>query len=363
LFNIIDRYIARLFLGYFIGGLLVFVTLYLAMNFMTFTFGGAGAEADMPALFRYYGYLAPEIIYQMIPVACLMATLFTLSTLQRSNELVALLSMGTSLFRICVPILSIVIFISLTTFWLSDRVLPRLAQKKNYVLFVEIRKKPGLYSTVKTNKIWYRTENVLFNIKTLNADQAKAQGLTLYYFDSNWDLIQLITAQDVDMKEGKWDLKKGTVTLFTKESSFPLTRTFVDKEVSMNEDVSDLKSSSDSSAVMSLGELGKFIRRNKEAGLDTVRYEVDYHSKFGFAFAAFVMSVMGIPFSVSRKPRSGGFFVNVGLCLLLAFLYWSLYSSSLTLGSHGQLPPLLAAWAPNLLILLVSFVFFLRLKK
>ncbi len=323
----------------------------------------AGAEAGMATLLAYYGYLAPEIIYQMIPVACLMATLFTLSTLQRSNELVALLSMGLSLFRICIPILGIVIFISFTTFWLSDRVLPRLAQKKNYILYVEIRKKPGLYSTVKTNKIWYRNENVLFNIKTLNADEAKAQGLTLYYFDANWDLIQLITAQDVVMKAGTWELRKGTVTLFTKESSFPLTKSFVTKDVSMNEDVGDLKSSANSSSVMSLGELRKFIKRNKDAGLDTVRYEVDYQSKFGFAFAAFVMSVMGIPFSVSRKPRSGGFFMNVGVCLLLAFVYWSLYSSALTLGSHGQLPPILAAWTPNLLILLVSFVFFLRLKK
>lgn len=363
MFNIIDRYIARMFITYFVGGLLVFVTLYLAMNFMTFAFMNSGAEAGMGTLLRYYSYLAPEIIYQMIPVACLMSTLFTLSTLQRSNELVALLSMGMSLFRICIPILSIVLIISLGTFWLSDRVLPRLAQKKNYVLFVEIRKKPGLYSTVKTNKIWYRTENVLFNIKTLNADQAKAQGLTLYYFDANWDLIQLITAQDVDMKPGAWELQKGTVTLFTKESSFPLTKSFTTKEINMNEDVSDLKSSANSSEVMSLGELNKFIRRNKDAGLDTVRYEVDYHSKFGFAFAAFVMSVMGIPFSISRKPRSGGFFMNVGVCLLLAFLYWSLYSSALTLGSHGQLPALLAAWGPNLLILFVSLVFFLRLKK
>ena len=44
---------------------------------------------------------------------------------------------------------------------------------------------------------------------------------------------------------------------------------------------------------MDLKLLRKFINKNKEAGLDTLHYEVEYHSKFGFAFAAFVMSFDG----------------------------------------------------------------------
>ena len=90
---------------------------------------------------------------------------------------------------------------------------------------------------------------------------------------------------------------------------------------------------------MSLKELGHFIERNKEAGLDTLRYEVDYHAKFGFAFASFVMSVLGVPFSVSRA-RSGGTFVNLGICLGLAFGYWTAYNSAVTLGAHGAFPRL-----------------------
>jgi len=321
MFLIIDRYIAKLFSVYVLSGLLVFTTLFLAVDFLGFAV--RFNDAPMSALLAYYGYLTPSIIYQMLPVACLMATVFTLSQLNRSNELTALFSSGMSLARVSAPMLVIVSILSALSFWMGDRVLPRFEQKKNYVEYVEIKQKPGLFSAVTTDKIWYRSQNVIFNIKTLNPEESVAQGLTMYYFDETWKLMQMISAQSMKILEKTWELKAGTVTLFVEDSSFPLTKTFETKTVPMQEELGDLKSSAKAADIMSLRELQRFIKRNKEAGLDTIRYEVDYHSKFGFTFAALVMAVMGIPFSVS-KTRSGGVFLNIGLCIGLAFLYWTL---------------------------------------
>lgn len=358
--QLIDRYILKLFLLFLVAGITVFVTLYLTVNMMTFAL--QNGEASGSALIRLFGYKTPAVIYQLLPVACLMGTLFTLSTLNRTNELTAMFSLGMSLFRAALPILIAVTVVSLAGFGLADQLLPRFAQRANFVEYVEIKKRPGMYATVKTNKIWYRTENILFNIQTLNPQEAKAQGITLYYFDPNWDLTQLITASEVDMKSNQWELKNGLVTLFAAESSFPLTKSFVSKTIPMNEDLADIQSTTNSSDVMSLKELGRFIERNKEAGLDTLRYEVDYHAKFGFAFAAIVMSMIGVPLSASRA-RSGGTFVNLGICLGLAFVYWGMYNSGLTLGQHGYLPPIVAAWGPNLAALAAAFVLLRRLKR
>lgn len=358
--QLIDRYILKLFLLYLVAGILVFVTLFLTVDVLSFA--SRNADAGSTALIKYYTYHTPTIIYQLLPVACLMAVLFTLSQLNKTNELTALFSAGMSLRRICMPILISVGVVSVLSFVLGDQVLPRLIQKRNYVEYVEIKKRPGLYSTVKTNKIWFRTENILFNIKTLDPETASAQGITLYYFDPSWNLTQLIAANRVEMKDNLWNLKDGLVTLFASESSFPLTKTFKDKQITMNEDLRDIQSTSNSSDMMSVQELGRFIERNKEAGLDTLGYEVDYHKKFGFAFAAFVMSLVGIPFSVGGG-RSGGMFKNVGICLLMAFLYWVAFSSSLTLGTHGVLPPVVAAWGPNLLVSAMAVFFMRRLKR
>jgi len=358
--QLIDRYILKLFLLFLAAGLVVFVTLFLTVDVMSFAL--RNADAGSATLLKYYSYKIPGVVYQMIPLACLMATIFTLSTLNRTNELTALFSLGMGLARVSAPILMAVAVVSLVVFGLGDIFLPKLNQKANYVEYVEIKKRPGLYSTVKTNKIWYRSENVLFNIKTLNPQAARAQGITLYYFNPNWDLTQMITAAEVEMKGNLWELKKGLVTLFAEESSFPLTRSFQEKTISMNEDLRDIQATTNSSDLMSVSDLKHFIERNKEAGLETLRYEVDYHAKYGFAFAALVMSLVGVPFSVSRA-RSGGAFMSLGACLAMAFFYWAMYNSGIILGQHGYLPPVVAAWGANLIMVAVAVYFLRHLRR
>ncbi len=342
---------------YFAGGLIVFITLFLTIDALgtLVTYKDAAPSALIP----YYAYSLPEIVYRMGPVACLLATIFTLSTLNRSNELVALFASGMSLLRVTGAILVGVAVISAGIFVMSDRVLPNFTKQKNFIFYRDIKKNPSLYSMVRNEKIWYRSKDSIFYIKTLNQEAREAQGLTLYYFNENWDLIQMITANKVQFADQNWNLQNGSVTLFTEDSSFPLTSSFDKKTIVMSEDAKDLGSSSNTADVLSLKELGDFIKRNKDAGLDTVSYEVDYHSKYGFAFAAMVMTLVGIPFSVGRA-RSGGTMLNVGLCLGVVFFYWIFYSSALTLGKHGQINPIVAAWFPNLLMAVIGTWFTAR---
>lgn len=343
--NRIDRYISGLFWSFFLGGLLVFVTIFVAVDAMSTLV--SYEKVSGAALLAYYGYSLPEIVYRMVPVACLLGTVFTLSTLNKSNELIALYSSGMSLLRVTTSVIVWVSVVSVAVFFIGDRVMPQFARKKNFVFYHDIKKNPSLYSTTKNDRIWYRSKDTIFNIKTLNEKEHKAQGLTLYYFNDNWDLLQMMTAKEVDFKGETWELKEGSVTLFAEDSSFPITSSFKQKSVVMGEDAKDLSSTSSTSDVLSLQDLSEFITRNKAAGLNTLTYEVDYHSKYGFAFAAMVMCLMGIPFSVG-KARSGGIMLNLGLCLGLVFLYWVLYSSCLTLGNHGTIAPIVAAWGPNL---------------
>ncbi len=237
-----------------------------------------------------------------------------------------------------------------------------MTKKKNYIYYNDIKKQPGLFSVIKTNRIWYRSKNSIFNIKTLNNEGTKAQGLTLYFFSEGWNLLQMITAEDVDLNGASWNLKKGSITVFSTNSSFPLTSEFKTKTIKMTEEAKDLQNSGQTSDMLTQKELSQFINKNKEAGLDTVRYEVDYHSKFSFAFAGFVMSLLGIPFSIGRA-RAGGMMVNMGISIALVFGYWVVYSSSLTLGNHGTLPPFIAAWAPNLSMSILAYFLFMRLKR
>jgi len=358
--NRIDRYTSWLFWGYFLGGLLIFLTLFTAVDAMSTLSNYKGVAVD--SLLSYYIYSFPEIIQKLLPVACLMGTILTLTNLNKANELVALFASGMSLFRVSLPVLSWVVLLSALGYMAGDRVVPAAIKQKNYIFYYDIKKEPHRFSTVKTNKIWYRTKDAIFNIKTLSAKGDRAQGLTMYFFSDNWDLVQMMTAHDVEIKGSQWLLENGTVTVFSKDSSFPLTSQFKTKNIVMSEDSKDLQSAGQTADMMTQKELEHFIDKNKEAGLDTVAYEVDFHSKISFAFAGLVMCLLGIPFSVGRA-RSGGTMLNIGICLALVFAYYVLYSSGITLGQHGTLPPLVAAWAPNLLMAALALVLLKRLKR
>jgi lipopolysaccharide export system permease protein len=358
--NKIDRYLSGLFWVHFFGGLLVFVTMFTAMDALGMMV--QYKDVAFSAWLAYYGYSIPEMIYRMVPVACVLSIVFTLSTLQRANELVALYSIGMSLLRVCAPMLVWVVVLCAVEFTLGDRVLPNFARNKNFIFYNDVKKNPSLYSTVKNQRIWYRSHDIIFNLKTLNEKQHKGQGITLYYLSDNWELIQLITAKEVDFDGSQWKLHDGSVTLFTEDSSFPLSSQFKTKTILMGEDSKDLSSSGNTtSEMLSIDELKQFIKKNKEAGLDTVRYEVDLYSKYSYTLAALVMALLGIPFSVNRS-RSGGTMMNLGICLGLIFSFWISYTSSITLGNYGHLPPMVAAWAPILLCLGVAYIFIRRVR-
>lgn len=358
--NRIDRYTSWLFWGYFIGGLLVFLTLFTAVDAMSTMVNYKNVAPS--ALLNYYIYSFPEIIAKLLPVACLLGTILTLTSLNKANELVALFASGMSLIRIAFPILLWVALISALGYFAADRIVPKAMKAKNYILYYDLKKEPHRFSTIKTDKIWYRSKNSIFNIQTLNAKGDRAQGLTMYFFDEAWDLVQMMTAREVSIQGAQWSLENGTVTIFTKDSSFPLSSQFKSKNIVMAEDSKDLQSAGQTADMMSQKELEHFIKKNKDAGLDTVAYEVDYHSKLSFAFAGLVMCLLGIPFSVG-KARSGGTMLNVGICLALVFAYYVFYSSGITLGQHGTLPPVMAGWIPNIVMAGLALVLLKRLKR
>jgi len=357
-FSLIDRYIAKSYIGFLILGIVVFLTLFLVIDFMT-----SLSRFDVPlsTLSSYYTVYIFEILYQLLPVASLVGVVFTLSSLNRTRELTALYSLGMGLRRVVTPIFVIILLLVIFSFYLGDKVLPITKKKRDYIYYVQMKKNPGLYATVKTDKIWYRTDNIIFNIKALDGPNKQAFGVTLYYFSPNWKLEQLIFAQKAKIKNGAWVLEKGNTTLFVDDFSTPLSKTFETKSIVMNQELSDIQATSLASESLSFNELGRYIEKNKSAGLDMTSFEVDYHSKLSFPFTILVMSLLGVPFVVAHE-RSGGGTKNIGLVMVMTFAYWTLLTSGLALGKHGDVPPVVAAWGPNVIILLLTLVFF-RMRR
>ncbi len=356
----IDRYLLGLFWSAFFAGLLVFLTLFIATDAMTTLV--KYKDVGGMIILKYYAFYSPEVIYKMLPIACVVGTVMTISSLNKGSELVALFASGMSLFRISRVIFISIFVVGVFSYYLSDQLMPAFNKQKNFTYYNDMEKTPSRFQTIKTNKIWYRSKNSIFNIKTLNAEGNKAQGLSLYFFNDKWDLVQMLTADSVLLNGRQWDLKNGTVTVFDQASSFPLKDKFIEKTIVMTEDAQDLRSTGQTSDLLTQGELSRFISKNKEAGLDTIRYEVDFYSKFSFALAGLVMSLLALPFCVGQG-RGGGMVKNLGISIGLVVMYWVFHSTSQTLGQHGEIAPILAAWLPNVSMMILGVFLLLRSNR
>jgi len=339
----LDRYLAGMFVKNLLLAVLALSTLFLFQALL-----GEIWEHRFPidqiVIYDLLGF--PQIMVQMVPPSVLLATVFTLSGMNRVQELIACYSIGYGLKRIMSLFLMIVLTISCLLLMVQDRVLPRSFKKQQIYYWRVMKKKPDFFLDPKQDKIWYRSKNLIFNLQSFDRSSNTIQGMSIYTFDGSFNLVQVVEAEKAEFTQSGWKLKKGTVTVFNSGNSFPLVKGFDEKALLISETPKDFQEIEKEVDVLRLKELYRYISKRRSAGVDTKASEVKFHSKISLSFIPIVLCLLGVPFS-TRGRREGGAAKDLGLCLLLTFFYWLFYSVGLSLGTNGALPPWLAAWLPS----------------
>ena len=98
---------------------------------------------------------------------------------------------------------------------------------------------------------------------------------------------------------------------------------------------------------MTYDQLSRYITQLKASGFDAVPQMVQLRRKVAFPFVTLIMTLLAVPFAVSTGRR--GALYGIGVGIVIAIVYWVALSVFGAFGTGGVLPPVLAAWAPNLL--------------
>lgn len=357
--SILDRYIAREFWKAFSGALAICVILFLAGDTVR-----QGFQQEVPAAyaFQYNLYRLPELVVMVLPAACLLATLVSLSGFGRRNEMIAMFASGISLGRIAFVQMSLVFILCCGSFIITDRIVPFLARERAHFYRTVIQKKPEVHTEIKQSKIWYRSKNLIYNLRAFDGQRNRIQGISIYFFDDAFRLIQQIEAQTADFDSGRWHLRDGLVTVFEGDPMFPLTQRFAKQELVLPETPDDFREIEKEVEQLRLKHLWRYIQRNREAGIDTHENEVTFWSKINMSLVPLVMALLGIPFA-TQNQRHSSVARDISICFLLIVVYWFIYSTALSVGKSGGMPPLVAAWVPNLAFFALGLFLVMRGKK
>lgn len=323
-----------------------------------------GLREDIPPAYALQFTLLqlPEIIVLLLPAACLMGTLICLSGLARRNELTAMFASGISLGRITFVVLSLVFMLCCASFVVTDRIVPPLAKMREHFYRTEIKKMPDLQTDIKQNKIWYRSRNLIYNLRTFDSSKNQISGISIYTFNDNFDLIQQIEAKTADYVDNRWLLSNGLITLFDETNGHPMTRRFASQSMTLNESPKDFQEIEKEVETLRLKNLWHYIQRNKDAGIDTHSYEVVFWSKISLALVPLIMALLGIPFA-TQHHRHASLARDISICFLIVLVYWLFFSAALSVGKSGRIPPLWAAWGPNLVFFAFGIFMVLRNRR
>jgi lipopolysaccharide export system permease protein len=357
--KILARYISAIFLKNFLLSLFGLTALYLVQAILGDIFH---VSHTVQQVITFYLLGVPEIVMQLIPPAVMTATVLTLSGMGRSNELTACYSIGVGLHQVVILIFALVLLICSVSLVLQDRLLPSFYQKQNTYYWREMRGRQDYQLDAKQSKVWYRSHNLIYNLRVFDPRTQVIHGMSVYEFNDDFDLISVLAAKTARYENENWILEDGTVTTFEEEDRFPAIEEFDEFALNIQETPSDFKEIAREVGSLRLRELARYIERIRETGASTDAFEAKLHGRISLSFMPLVMAFLAIPFSV-RGRREGGVAKDLGICLGVTFVYWILYSIGLAIGSRGLMPPVLAAWLPSVLFLGIGIVLMLRKSK
>ena len=355
--KLIDRYILKEFILYFLAILLTLVLIFYVAEFLR-----AESETKAIQLLIYNGLQLPAILIQVIPPAAMLATMTTLSMLNRRNELIAIQAGGIGLHHIALLLFGMIFLICCLSLTVSDRILPPLARARTIYLWREIKGRKDFSLEIRSSKIWYRSKSYIYNLQTFDRATNIIRGFGVYFFDDKFKLKQNVAAQSAIYKNNEWVLRDGMITVFPEDTSFPLSKHFQERTLKLPATPKEFMEIEKQVDTLRLKDLLAFIRRNRESGLNTKSYEVDFHARVSMSFISIVMALLVIPYSV-RPRRNGGVGLDLTFCVAWILLYWILFSISLSLGRSGTVEPWIAVWSPSALFLFVAFFMLLRTEQ
>jgi LPS export ABC transporter permease LptF/LPS export ABC transporter permease LptG len=304
--------------------------------------------------------VTPFFLYNITHLCVLLAVLVTFGLMQRSNEITAIKATGISIYRVIVPVLVASMLLASGLFAFDQFYLPR-ANKRQDALRNLIKGKPPQTYLNPDRKWIFGEHSTIYYYQLFDPDRNQFGSLAAFQF--NPATFQLVGRVYADRAHWEGTLQRWVCTQGWKRdfrgAAIAGYRTFdVATFSAINEPPAYFKKEVKQSSEMNYEQLRHYILDLQQSGFDVVRLRVQLQEKVAFPMSALVMAVLAIPFSLSSGKR--GALAGVATAVGIAVVYITLSRLSESMGNLSQLPPLLAAWAPEIIFALAGGYLILR---
>ena len=355
--NLLDLYISRLYLRILLMAMGGMAGLFYISTFIDLSDKWFKGQTTLGTLVSYLAWQTPQFMAWILAIAVLLAALVTVGLLTKSSELIVMRACGVSLYRTALPLLLFGIIAGSFLFALEERVLAVTNRRAAYLRHLIRTGSAQTFDVL--NRKWLMGRNgEIYRYEYFDPRRQELNALSVFEFDpQTYALVRRTFATKAAylpreaqgdsmpwVAQNGWrrqfssgDLAAGDVTTFDQFQSARLPL----------EPASYFVTEAPEPDRMNFAQLKAYIAMLMASGYNVLEYEVGLHRKIAYPFVAVIMTLIAVPFAVTTGRRGAMYGVGVGI--VLALVYWTMISVFAAIGSAGVIPPLLAAWAPNLI--------------
>lgn len=306
-------------------------------------------DYDFPLVLLVVGLRLPGMVYELIPIAVLIGSLYALSTLARHSEITVLRASGLATRELLYTLFRMAAWFALATFLVGEIVAPaaeRFGREVQSRAMSQVIGQQGFDSGV-----WLKDGRSFINIREVLPDSS-LRGVRIYDFNADSDLESVTDADGAHFDpEGFWALSSVRRTILAgdlvrvEQSERSIWQSAVTPGL-----LSVLMVSPDR---MSFYSLLNYTRHLAENHQKTERYEIALWKKLIYPLATLVMVALALPFGYSHN-RVGSVSLKIFAGVMLGILFYALNGLFSNLGVINAWPPFASAGAPSALFLLAA---------
>ncbi|MGI3164700.1 LPS export ABC transporter permease LptG [Pseudooceanicola sp. 200-1SW] len=314
----------------------------------------------------------PAGLYEILPLILILATVALFIALSRSSELVVARAVGRSALKTLLAPLAVTLVIGLITVAMFNPIVASTSKRYNDV--AEGYRSGGVDTlSVSEEGLWLR-QGGEEGQTVIRAARANPQATELYevtmisYAPMEADEAsgggpqRRIEARHAQLVRGAWELD-GVKIWPLGDGINPEAQAEVHAHYTLPSTLTEerIRDSFGDPSAIPIWELPAYIAQLERAGFSARRHAVWFNMELARPLFLLAMVVVSAAFTM-RPARFGKTGQSVLIAILLGFALYYIRNFAQVLGENGQIPVLLAAWAPPVAALLLSTGLLLQME-
>jgi lipopolysaccharide export system permease protein len=306
-------------------------------------------------ILQAYLYKLPEYIWFSLPIAALVATVFTVYNMTLHREMVAAKASGISFHRVVAPLVVTGLVLMGGAFVLSDLV-PR-----GNAIATRIQRDEGLNRSWRSDFVYRSEDGLDWQVTRLTADNGRMSGVVLERRPNEDRRGLHVVAEEARWTEERgWLLVQGFIRQLGADStewSLGFDRLAMPE---LRERPQDLLEVPRDPEDMTLAEIDRIVGILERSGGDPKEWLVRRGQMLALPVAVLVIILFAAPLATSYKRGGAAFGVGLSLVTVIAFI--AMLRLAQALGEAGALSPFVAAWTPNMVFGAAAVLLFARVR-